>query len=112
DLSQGLDDRGKVHLPFAEHQVLVDAGSHVFDVDVDDFASPASDVIRDRCLSQAVQMADVERKLQVGCVHSLLQLAEAVHGVDEHSRLRLKANDDAALLSEIDDVSERAGQPI
>ena len=97
-LAEGGEDGREVHFSIAEHQVLVDTGSHVFDVDVDDFAFPLPNVVGNGKLPQAMQMANVERQLDIGCVQALLQLGEPRHRSDEHPRLWLKADGDAVVM--------------
>ena len=48
-----------------------------------------------RHLPLAVQMADVERQLEIGCVEPLRSSAKRCHRVDEHAGLGLKADGDA-----------------
>jgi hypothetical protein len=55
---------------FAEHQVLVNAPAHVFDVDVPEHVFPAANRRPDR-LVQAVQMADIEGQSEQRMVHTV-----------------------------------------
>ena len=59
---------------------------------------PLADVIADRQLALAEQVADVERQAEVRVVHLAVQLGELVHRVDEHARLRLERQPNARAL--------------
>jgi hypothetical protein len=48
DLGQGRDDRQKIDLALAEHQVLVNATTHVLDVDIRELVAAGHDLLADR----------------------------------------------------------------
>ena len=70
--------------------MIVNAATHVLDVDVPQPFAPLAKLVRDGHFAQAMQMADVEREAEEGMIDARVQLGEAVHRVDEHARLRLE----------------------
>ena len=52
---------GKSISPLAEHQVLVDPGPHVLDVDVHEVVGVGDDLLGDRRLAVAMKVADINR---------------------------------------------------
>ena len=62
NFGQGRDYRRKIDFALAEHEVLVDAGPHVLDVDVDQPIGPLAEFVGDRQLALAVEVADVDRE--------------------------------------------------
>ena len=59
-LLQGAKDGTEVDFTFAEEQVFVHAMAHVFDVHVPKAVLPFTDMLGNRYLAHAVEMADVE----------------------------------------------------
>ena len=70
NFGQRRDDRRKIDFALAEHQVLVDPGPHVLDVDIGQPAGRPADFGRNWQLSLAVEVADVDRQPQPGRVHA------------------------------------------
>ena len=94
DFSQRPKHRRKIDFSLAEHQVLVHAAAHILDVHVDQPRRPAADLLGNRSLALALQVADVECQSLVRRIELAEQLFESGHGVDEHARLRLETHDD------------------
>ena len=69
-------------------------GAHVLDVYVDQPRRPALDHRIDRAFALAVQMTHIEREAKVFHARLGKQFFPAVHCIDEHARLRLKADGD------------------
>jgi hypothetical protein len=64
DFNQRVDQRRKVDLALAEQQVLVPPGDRIVEVDVDQPGLPAADLLADRRLALAREVAHVEREQQ------------------------------------------------
>src|SRR5579859_7402991 len=90
DFAETAQHWREVNFALAKHQVIVDAPLHVFDMDVPEHVFPSSNVRLHRHFAHTMEVADVERQTKRGVIHALKQLRELVHGVDEHSRLRLE----------------------
>jgi hypothetical protein len=99
DFAEGRDDGWEIDFAFAEHEVLVDAGTHVFDVHVHKTITPVADFVGDGELALAVEVADVDGELQqVGLSAGRVEFGEEIgiagESVDEHAGLGFEAEDD------------------
>src|SRR5262245_65035073 len=83
-LTQGPHDRREVDLPFAEHQMLVHAATHVLDMDVPEAFLPLAKPLRDRDFTQAVQMANIDGHPEHGTRHRRADWSELRQRVDQH----------------------------
>ena len=64
NFGQRRDDRRKIDFALAEHQMLVDSGAHVLDVDVRQPVAPVREFARRSEFSLAMEMADVDREAE------------------------------------------------
>src|SRR5579875_2403952 len=90
DLRQSCHHLSEINLAFAEHQVVVDAVPHVFDMDVPQPIAPTPQMHGDGGLSQTMQMANVDCQTEERMPNPLMQLRKARHRIDEHPWLRLE----------------------
>jgi hypothetical protein len=69
---KGLDHWREVDFSLAEHKVLVDAGPHVLDVDVDEPIGPIGKFLGDWQLPLAVEVADVDGQLDSAAIDTMM----------------------------------------
>ena len=56
-----IDHGCKIHFAFAKHQVLMDSGLHVFEVDIHQHIPPTFDIVGQGHLAEAVQVSNIQR---------------------------------------------------
>src|SRR5258708_25487397 len=59
-------------------------------MDIPEQVLPAREIVRDWGLSLAVQVADIDRQAEEWMLHALPKRGVAIHGINEHPRLRLE----------------------
>ena len=113
-VSQRLQQRRKIHLPLAKHQVLMHAAPHVFEMYIDNPVGPIPDALFNRDFTEAMQMSQVECQLQRFAIRlqPISQLAKLVHRIDEHTRLGFEADRDLARLGVSDHRTQSYRQAI
>ena len=104
---------GKIDVASPEGEMIVAAGEHVVDMDVDDVRREGLEPRREGPFPQAFEMAEIDGETEA------LRIAEAVaeHGppgnrVDHHPRLWLKSQLHAALRGPLDDGVEACAEPV
>ena len=112
DLAERPHHRGEVHRPLAEHQVLVNALNHVFDMDVHDPWPPVPEQIGDVAFLQAMDVAQVDRQLKERVAKSLVELGEALERIDEHAGLGFERQRHAGPLGVVEHRPKGLGEPV
>ena len=95
----------------------MDARSHVFDVDVHKTITPMADLVGDRQLALAVEVADVDREpQQVGLSAGRVEFGEEIgvagECVDEHAGLGFEAEDDVLVGGVGQDFDQAGGEAV
>jgi hypothetical protein len=107
------EQRGKVDVAGPEGKVVVAAGEHVVDMDVDDEADERGEGRGQRPLPHAFQMPEIDGEPQaLRGAEPVAEHAEASERVDHHPRLRLEAEAHAALRRPLDHGPEACAEPV
>ena len=72
----------------------MNADKHVFNMNIGDARTPSAEMGFDRAGFDAVDMADVDGQVEQWMANSLVELGEALEGVDEHARLGFEGEPD------------------
>jgi hypothetical protein len=112
-VAEGLKERGKFEQACSQGEVLVNAGPHVVEVDVDQLTRVVAESASQGPLAHALHVAEVDGEFQrLGMAHPLLQFIEAGHCVDEHAGLGLEAQEHAAAGGMVEHGLQARGQPV
>ena len=106
DLAERSANRREIHRPLAEHQVLMNIFDHVFDMDVHDARPPLAQERGNVSFSGTMDVSQVDCQLQKRMLEPLVELVEAVEGIDEHAGFWLKGQNHAGLLGVVENRPE------
>ena len=107
------EDRRKVDVAGAQRQVLVAAGEHVVDMDVDDAVGPGLQHTGHRPFAHALHVADVDGEPEVvGAAQPIEEFAVAGQRVDRHAWLGFESQRHPPGRGVVEHGSEATRQPV